>query len=131
MSDVESALRAANVETLDARGLMPITRAREVLSAATIVDRDTLDQVWAAMLSLATAEELVEATRHLDWQHPVRGMENLALVERYGSGAQPTNLAPSRRNLANGPPTARRAQRRKEHFAPGDSHQMWVMGSTR
>src|SRR5437868_13585229 len=87
MSYVESALDDANVEGRDARGLMPIARAREVLGAANAVTRDTLDEIWAAMVSLATPEELVSASRHLDWQHPVRGMENLALVERYGAGA--------------------------------------------
>lgn len=87
MSYVESALADANVEGRDGRGLMPIARARQVLDAATAVTRESLDEIWAAMLSLTTPEELVTATKHLDWQHPVRGMENLALVERYGDGA--------------------------------------------
>lgn len=87
MSYVESALRDAKVEARDARGLMPITQAREILGGARVVDRDSLDRVWAAMVSLATPEELVAATRHLEWQMPVRGRENVALVERYGTGA--------------------------------------------
>lgn len=87
MTFVESALRDAKVEARDARGLMPITQAREILESARVVDRDSLDAIWAAMVSLATPEELVASTRHLEWQMPVRGMENLALVERYGAGA--------------------------------------------
>jgi len=84
---VSSAMRDAKVE-VDDRGLVPLPRARAVLAAATVVDRDTLDAVWAALLSLEP-EELVPATAHLDWQFPVRGKENLALVERYGEGAIP------------------------------------------
>lgn len=84
---VAAAMKDARVDT-DARGLMPIERAREVLAGASSVDRGSLDEVWAALLSLDAAE-LVSATQHLDWQHPVRGRENLALTERYGRDALP------------------------------------------
>jgi hypothetical protein len=89
MSLVETALRDASVpgDARDSRGLMALDRARDILERATLVDRDGLDAIWAAMLSLEDAADLVARTRHLDWRFPVRGRENVALVERYASGA--------------------------------------------
>lgn len=89
MSFLESALRDAGIDAdrLDARGLLPVDAARAILESASIVDRDSLDAIWAAMLSLEGAKELVESTAHLEWQMPVRGRDNVALVERYGKDA--------------------------------------------
>ncbi len=86
---LEAALRDAAVSPRDDRGLMPIEDARRILADARTVERDTLDAIWAAMLSLVNGEELLERARHLEWHMPVRGMQNVALVERYGASALP------------------------------------------
>src|SRR5688572_10797029 len=45
------------------------------------------DRSWAALMSLADGAEFVAATRRLSWEFEVRGMENLAPLQRYGETA--------------------------------------------
>ncbi len=66
---------------------MPLAQARAIVAAATAVTRDNLDEVWAALCSLADGAELATAAAHLTWQMPPRGKTNVAFVERYGAGA--------------------------------------------
>ncbi len=47
------------------------------------------DEIWAALLSLEDAAELVEAATRLDWQFQPRGMSNVELHDRYGDGIVP------------------------------------------
>lgn len=86
---LEAAIRDASLDpaALDERGLLPVAQARALLAATDAVDRDNLDQVWLALLSLDDGAELARAAAHLRWNHPPRGKANLALVERYGDGA--------------------------------------------
>ncbi len=88
---LETALRDARLTPteLDARGLMPLERARATLAETTAVTRDNLDIVWAAMLSLEHGAELAAASAHLDWQLPPRGRDNIALAQRYGADLVP------------------------------------------
>ncbi|MBK9036188.1 MAG: hypothetical protein IPL61_33920 [Myxococcales bacterium] len=74
-------------DRLDDRGLVPLDEARSILAANPAVTRDNLDQVWAALVSLADGAELAAAAAQLEWQMPPRGRDNIALVERYGAGA--------------------------------------------
>lgn len=97
---LESAIRDADRDpaTLDERGLVPLAEARATIAATTVVDRDNLDAVWAALCSLGDGAELATAAAHLDWQMPPRGKANVAFVERYGAGA----LAWLRTRVGNG-----------------------------
>jgi hypothetical protein len=81
----------------DERGLMPLAGARAVLKGLTTVVRGDgrmvdgvyvldSDRVWAALLSLDDADELVR-TAALEWKMPPRGLDNPAIAERYGSAA--------------------------------------------
>ncbi len=84
----------------DARGLMPLAEARAALRGATafvkgegqwvddvyVLGSDTL---WAALLSLEDAAELVDVARRIDWQFQPRGMDNTDLYLRYGEGLVP------------------------------------------
>ena len=86
-----AALRDATFapEQRDARGLMPLDDARALIREATHVTRDNLDAVWLALCSLESGEELLCLAGGLAWDHPPRGKENLALLERYGAGLLP------------------------------------------
>ena len=86
---IESAIRDAALSPaeLDARGLLPVAQARALLAAATAVERENLDQLWAALVSLEDGDDLLASSRHLEWHFPPRGRDNTALVERYGAGA--------------------------------------------
>ncbi|MBK7195510.1 MAG: hypothetical protein IPH80_23750 [Myxococcales bacterium] len=97
---LESAISDADRDpaTLDERGLVPLAEARATIAATTVVDRDNLDAVWAALCSLGDGAELATAAAHLDWQMPPRGKANVAFVERYGAGA----LAWLRTRVGNG-----------------------------
>jgi hypothetical protein len=82
----------------DERGLMPLDEARAWLAGRTAYARgeDGLpdtdgtyvmehDRTWAALLSLADGEEFLAQARRLAWEfEAVRGMENLAVLQRYG-----------------------------------------------
>jgi hypothetical protein len=99
-SFVGSAMRDARVSPRDERGLMPLASARRIVEATTIYRKGDgemrdgtfvleSDVVWAALLSLETAEELVRHAKRIDWQFHVRGRDNLALFERWGAAILP------------------------------------------
>lgn len=100
-SRVEAAIWHGGVEHPDARGLMPLDEARARLAAVTVFERgegrlmpgrgcvDDSDVLWAALLSLADAEEACAAAARLEWRHPPRGFDNIDLYERYGEGILP------------------------------------------
>ncbi|AKF02988.1 DUF7003 family protein [Sandaracinus amylolyticus] len=99
-SQVASALRDAAVSSLDERGLMPLGEARALLEGTSVYERgddETIDgksvlcsdRVWAALLSLESAEEFVRTAKRIELRFHVRGRENTALVERYGDGVLP------------------------------------------
>lgn len=85
---------------LDARGLLPLERARRIVRDAAelrrgegrmiggsfVLDSDIL---WAALLSLEDADELVREARRLVWFFHPRGHDNVWLVRRYGDGILP------------------------------------------
>lgn len=85
---------------LDARGLLPLERAREILRSQKALARGKgrraddstwvwdLDLTWAALLSLDTADEAAAVLRELEIIDSPRDAEaNRALVERYGDEA--------------------------------------------
>lgn len=75
---------------LDARGLMPVEVARARLKDVRVYQRENADVVWAALLSLETADEFVAAANRLEWKFPMlRGWENRDAVVRFGVGALP------------------------------------------
>jgi hypothetical protein len=88
--------------TYDARGLMPLGDARARVRAATVAERGgfhridgqafqptDFDYLWAALLSLETAEEFVTEASRLVWKFSPRGFDNIAPVERYGEKIVP------------------------------------------
>lgn len=76
------------VAELDERGLMPLDEARR-WAALPAFGKSEGDQQWAALLSLADADEACEVATRWVWQHMPRGRDNTALVERYGAGILP------------------------------------------
>jgi len=78
---------------LDARGLLPIAKAREIVASTNVFVRDgtpNADHVWAALLSLEDAAELCREAMRLDWQFPyLRGWDIEDAVTRFGSGVLP------------------------------------------
>lgn len=97
---VAGAMRDARIARLDGRGLVPLEDARAAVRAADAFRRGSsrmvggtsvtdADLLWAALLSLEDADELVTEARRLRWEFHVRGRENLALLERYGEGILP------------------------------------------
>lgn len=94
MSDLERSVAGLGVP-LDARGLWPVQLARRELAGLSVFERHSeelvdgvrvldIDRWWAALLSLADASEFVRVATGLVWRDHVRGMENLAALERYG-----------------------------------------------
>ena len=95
---VPAAMTEAGVE-VDARGLMPLAQAREIIAATPSLARGDgrrvgatwvwdHDRVWAALLSLADADEAAAALARVDLAEGPRGAAtNVALTERYGDGA--------------------------------------------
>lgn len=85
--------RLAAPSPVDARGLLPLDRARAIVASATAFARygvPSSDELWAALLSLADANEFVREALRLDWQFPyLRGWDNEDAVIRYGAGALP------------------------------------------
>lgn len=71
---------------LDERGLLPLDVARTCLrsSPPTPTTREEADRMWASVLSLEDAEDLIASTSHLTWDGLVPGQANTALVDRYG-----------------------------------------------
>jgi hypothetical protein len=97
---VTAAVRAGGVTELDARGLMPLERARAILRGVRTFVRGAgrsgpngwvldSDVTWSALLSLEDAAELVRVASALRWQFQPRGMENVDLYLRYGEGIVP------------------------------------------
>ncbi|HEY8075427.1 MAG TPA: hypothetical protein VIF62_14985 [Labilithrix sp.] len=99
-SFVGSAMRAAAIDPRDDRGLVPLADARRVALATSIyrkgdgemVDGTFVlesDRVWAALLSLESADELVRHAKRIAWEFHVRGRDNVALFERWGAAVLP------------------------------------------
>lgn len=96
---LHSAMRDAAVEP-DARGLMPLRKARALVRGAATFDkgdgriidgRQVLDSdlLWAALLSLKDGDEFVEQACRIRWKFHPRGFDNIAPVERYGEAVLP------------------------------------------
>ncbi len=93
---VRNAIANGGIANPDERGLMPLDEARQWLAGldryvkGEPLDTDdgkhvlASDRTWAALMSLADGAEFVAATRRLSWEFEVRGMENLAPLQRYG-----------------------------------------------
>lgn len=94
--DVQAAIRDAGV-TPDARGLMPIADARALALGLQVFRKDASDETnvlgadtaWAALLSLADADEFLATAFRIRWNFHVRGRENLAAHARYGDAILP------------------------------------------
>lgn len=84
---------------LDGRGLLPLDEARRIVAAATeyAVGREwhegphgpwkDSDLLWAALLSLADAQEFAREATRLVWRYGPRGFDsNLDPFARYGAG---------------------------------------------
>ena len=69
-------------------GMTP-EQARTLLAGVRVFDRERGDELWAALLSLADAAELVDVASRLTWQHHPRGFHNTDLHARYGDGIVP------------------------------------------
>jgi hypothetical protein len=84
-----------DVPELDARGLLPVEKARTILAGITAENpvaefRDARgDELWRALLSLEDAAEFVREARRLAVRNQPRGHYNLSLFERYGAGIEP------------------------------------------
>lgn len=100
LSDVEAAMYSAQLDEIDERGLMPVEEARRVLAGVSefVRGREVLvngrvvldsDLLWAALLSLAGADEFVRVAIGLRWGAHIRGMDNLSAYDRYGDGILP------------------------------------------
>lgn len=87
---------------LDHRGLIPLEDARERLRAVSEMARGgwhriegqvsqptDFDFLWAALLSLADADEFVTEATRLVWKFSPRGFDNVAPLERYGDAILP------------------------------------------
>lgn len=90
----------ARVSPLDDRGLMPLEKARALVRGTDEFRKGTgrmiggtfvleSDRLWAALLSLADADELVREGRRLRWFFHPRGEDNTALLDRYGEAIVP------------------------------------------
>jgi hypothetical protein len=99
-SFVGSAMRDARIDVRDERGLVPLADARRVVEATHVFRKGAgemkggtfvleSDRVWAALLSLDSAEELVRHAKRIEWEFHVRGRDNIALFERWGAGILP------------------------------------------
>ena len=92
--DVNTAMSDAHLGELDARGLMALAAARKHLATVDAFgpfkpDAAKHDTTWAALVSLADAEEFVSEARRLEWKASPRGMYNVAPFTRYGAGILP------------------------------------------
>lgn len=86
---LDAALRDSDLEARDERGLLPLDDARAIVAATTTYTRDVSDRAWAALLSLADADEACREAKRITWDFHVRAFDNLALIERYGDGILP------------------------------------------
>ena len=74
----------------DDRGLMPLAETRALVAAVVVFEKGEIegsnvvgnDHAWAALLSLADAEEFRAAALRVRWNFHVRGHDNLAAIER-------------------------------------------------
>ncbi len=96
---VTSAIDNARVKP-DKRGLMPLAEARKLVAATKVYrkgDGEMIggtfvlesDRVWAALLSLESAEEFVREASRIQWAFHVRGHDNLSALDRYGAAILP------------------------------------------
>ena len=91
-SFLKAAIRDAAV-TADARGLMPLAEARALVGALDVYEKGASedssvlgsDRAWAALLSLENGDEFLKAALRIRFKFHVRGHDNLAAFERYGS----------------------------------------------
>lgn len=63
--------------------------ARRILAEVDAFTRDRGDELWAALLALADAAELVAVASRLRWEFHPRGFDNTELHDRYGDGIVP------------------------------------------
>lgn len=70
-------------------GPMPLAQARAILAGVDAFTRERGDELWAALLSLADAAELVAVASRLRWEFHPRGFHNVDLHARYGDGIVP------------------------------------------
>ena len=68
---------------------MNVDDARRVLREVDAFTRERGDELWAALLSLESAAELVEVATRLRWEFHPRGFDNTDLHQRYGDGIVP------------------------------------------
>ncbi|MEM7166204.1 MAG: hypothetical protein AAF581_12110 [Planctomycetota bacterium] len=101
---VARAMVDAAIVALDARSLMPLQEARDLVRASTVfakgqsheVDSHVVldsDLLWAALLSLEDAAEFVREASRLRWEFHPRGHYNVAPVQRYGDEIEAWLLA--------------------------------------
>lgn len=95
------AIDNAGIDDTDARGLMPLEQARQILKGLKIFEkgkgRDVndvwvwdSDLTWAALCSLENAEEFLTVSRGLAWDMSPRGNDdNIDFYDRYGDGMLP------------------------------------------
>jgi hypothetical protein len=98
---VRQAVAHGGVRAPDERGLMPLDEARAHLAGIKAFEKGggrdggevgwvlDSDIAWAALLSLADAEEFVAAASRLKWKFSPRGFDNIDLYLRYGEGIVP------------------------------------------
>ncbi|MCL4223997.1 MAG: hypothetical protein KJZ91_05920 [Myxococcales bacterium] len=70
-------------------GPMPLAQARATLAGVDAFTRERGDELWAALLSLEDAAELVAVASRLRWEFHPRGFDNVDLHARYGDGIVP------------------------------------------
>jgi hypothetical protein len=91
---LRAAMAEAGVE-VDERGCMPLAEARARVAGAEKFTKgegraigelwvQDSDRLWAALLSLADADEFAAAMVRLEWEQQPRGVDTLAPIERYG-----------------------------------------------
>jgi|GEM_PF-2658620 len=84
----------------DERGLVPLDDARALLRGTNVATRDELgliegtmvlqgDRVWAALLSLADADEFADRARKIHFKWEGRGFDNTSAFDRYGDDVLP------------------------------------------
>ncbi len=94
--DIRSAIQDAGVSR-DERGLMPLSEARALVASLVVYAKATSetsnvlgsDLAWAALLSLADADEFLAAALRIRWQFHVRGRDNVAAYARFGDAILP------------------------------------------
>ncbi len=99
-SEIKDALANGAVFEMDERGLMPLIKARKLVSTVDEFRRgigETIngshywqsDKIWAAMISLEDAGEFLREALRIQWFFHPRAGRNTALLSRYGEGILP------------------------------------------